>query len=159
MGLLATMYSTKIKYKKQVYGTILLSLILLVVGYGLISIFPFIIMVVLVQGANSILFVFSDVTIPTIIQNQFEKYQQSTVLSIFSMTIMGGISIGGVLEGILLKSMSVESSFIVMLLASCLLFISLFPAVYRFMKEQDPLEELHERSVLPPPIIPPPALF
>ena len=116
-------------------------------------------MVVLVQGANSILFVFSDVTIPTIIQNQFEKYQQSTVLSIFSMTIMGGISIGGVLEGILLKYMSVESSFIVMLLASCLLFISLFPAVYRFMKEQDPLEELHERPVLPPPIIPPPALF
>jgi MFS family permease len=156
-GLISTLFAAKARYKRQIYFGLVAIMLFLMISYGIASFFPTIVIIATIQLINSIANAFFDVSVPALIQNQFEQYQQSTVLSVLSMTIMGGLALGGTAEGILLNFVSVNTSYFYMAAAAIIVSAILVPNVLKFAGSLDPKEQLHER-VAPPPLSPPPPL-
>jgi len=151
-----TFFIQRISKTRQIYYLLIGGMLLTVVSLGSASVFPIIAVIALTQAANSIFFIMLEVPVPVYVQNQYERYQQSTILSVMSMTLMGGLAIAEIFEGGMLYFMTVRQTYIVMTAIAVIATLILAPALWKCARSFDPNETI-EGDVVPPPIVSVPA--
>lgn len=130
IALFASLAMNKVSRRHVLYMAFTCAFAAVAVGLAITAIFPVIIIIVFSQFVISTAFSVIEVPVPAFVQHRFEKYQQATLLSVFSMTYWGGASIGAVLVGTLLAFMSVNSAFIVLAVFAGAIALIFIPPLY-----------------------------
>ena len=134
VAVLSSFAASRVSNGRAVFMAMLISFALVVCLFSLTAAFPIIVVIVAVQFFESGSFSIIEVPVPAYAQQHFEKYQQTTLLSIYSMMFWGGMAFGDVFVAILLAFFSIQTIYIVLAVVAGFIALFFIPKLYRYAK-------------------------